>query len=57
MFAQEESVLSTAKLWTEEEPMNKKRSIIEKSNKSGSTIEPCGTPKMIFSKLLYVLFI
>ena len=28
-----------------------------KSNRSGPTIEPCGTPVMIFSKLLYVLFI
>ena len=36
--------------------MKKKRSLIEKSNRSGSTIEPCGTPE-IFSKLLYVLVI
>ena len=32
-------------------------SLIEKLNRSGPTIEPCGTPEMIFSKLLYVLFI
>ena len=37
--------------------MKKKRSLIKKSNRSGPTIEPCGTPVMIFSKLLYVLFI
>ena len=56
-FAQAESVLSSAKLWIEEDSMKKKRSLIEKSNRSGPTIEPCGTPVMIFSKLLYVLFI
>ena len=37
--------------------MKKKRSLMGKSNRSGPTIEPCGTPVMIFSKLLYVLFI
>ena len=37
--------------------MKKKRSLTEKSNRSGPTIEPCGTPEMTFSKLLYVLFI
>ena len=57
MFAQAESVLSSAKLWIEEDSMKKKRSLIEKSNRSGPTIEPCGTPEMIFSKLLYVLLI
>ena len=57
VFAQAESVLSSAKLWIEEDSMKKKRSLIEKSNRSGPTIEPCGTPVMIFSKLLYVLFI
>ena len=57
VFAQAESVLSSAKLWIEEDSMKKKRSLIEKSNRSGPTFEPCGTPEMIFSKLLYVLFI
>ena len=57
MFAQAESVLSSANLWIEEDSMKKKRSLIEKSNKNGPIIEPCGTPEMIFSKLLYVLFI
>ena len=57
VFAQAESVLSSAKLWIEEDSMKKKRSLIEKSNRSGPTIEPCGTLVMIFSKLLCVLFI
>ena len=57
MFVQAESVLSSAKLWIVEDSMKKKRSLIEKSNRSGPTIEPFGTPEMIFSKLLYVLFI
>ena len=56
-FAQAESVLSSAKLWIEEDSMKKKRSLIEKSNRSGPTIEPCDTPEIIFLKLLYVLFI
>ena len=55
--AQAESVLSSAKLWIEEDSMKKQRSLIEKSSRIGQTIEPCGTPEMIFSKLLYVLFI
>ena len=29
----------------EEDSMKKKRSLIEKSNRSGPTIEPCGMPK------------
>ena len=37
--------------------MKKKMLLIEKSNRSGPTIEACYTPVMIFSKLLYVLFI
>ena len=57
MSAQAESVLSSAKLWIEEDSMKKQRSLIEKSSRIGQTIEPCGTPEMIFSKLLYVLFI
>ena len=57
VFAQTESVLSSAKLWIEENSAKKKRSLIEKSNRSGSTIEPCGMPEIIFSKLLFVLFI
>ena len=57
VFAQGESVLSSAKLWIEEDLMKKKRSLIEKSNGSGPTIEPCGRSVMIFSKLLCVLFI
>ena len=57
MFAQAESVLSSAKLWIEKDSMKKKRSLIEKSNRSGPAIEACGTPVIIFSKLLYVLFI
>ena len=57
VFAQAESVLSSAKLWIEEDSMKKERSLIEKSNRSGPTIEPYGRPVMIFSKWLYVLFI
>ena len=57
MFSQAESVLSSAKLWIEEDSMKKKRLLIEKSNRSGPAIEPCGTPVMIFLKWLYVLFI
>ena len=57
MFTQEENVLSSAKLWIEEDSLKEKRSLIEKSNRSGPTIEPCGTPVMTFSKLLYGLFI
>ena len=56
VFAQKESVLSSAKLWIEEDSVKKKRLLIEKSNRSGPTTEPCGTAVMIFSKLLYVLF-
>ena len=52
MFTQKESVLSTAKLWIEKESMKKKRSLIEKSNRSGPSTKPCGTPKKIFSELL-----
>ena len=55
--AQAESVLSSAKLWIEEDSVKKQRSLIEKSSRIGQTIEPCGTLEMIFSKLLYVLFI
>ena len=36
--------------------MKKTRSLIEKSNRSGPAIESCGTPVILFSKLLYVLF-
>ena len=57
VFAQAEGILSSAKLWIEEGSLKKKRSLNEKSNRSGPTVEPCGTPVMIFSKLLYVLFI
>ena len=57
VFAQAASVLWSARLWTEEEKKKKKGLLIEKSNRSGPTIEPCDTPVMIFSKLLYVLFI
>ena len=57
VFAQAESVLSSAKLWVEENSMKKKSSLIENPNRSGPTIEPCGIPVMIFSKLLYMLFI
>ena len=32
--------------------MKKKRSLIEKSNRRGPTIEPCGTPVMIM--LVYI---
>ena len=49
VFAQAESVLSSAKLWIEEDSMKKKRLLIEKSNRSGPTIEPCGTPVVIFT--------
>ena len=48
VFAQAESVLLSAKLWIEEDSMKKKRSLNEKSNRSGPTTEPCGTPVMIF---------
>ena len=51
MCAQAESVLSSAKLWIEEDSMKKQRSLIEKSSRIGQTIEPCGTLEMIFSKL------
>ena len=34
--------------------MKKKRLLIEKSYRSGPTIEPCVIPVMMFSKLLYV---
>ena len=57
VFAHAESALSSEKLWIEEDSLKKKRSLIEKSNRSGWTIEPCCTPEMIFSKLLYTLFI
>ena len=36
--------------------MKKKTSLIEKSNRSAPAMESCGTPAMIFLKLLYVLF-
>ena len=52
VFAQAEIVLPSAKLWIEADSMKKKMSLIEKSNRNGQTIEPCGTPEMIFSKLL-----
>ena len=52
VFAQAESVLSSAKLWTEEDPVNKKVFFFVKSNRSGPTVEPCCTPEMIFSKFL-----
>ena len=48
-----ESALSSAKLWVEKDSIKKKRSLIEKLNRSGPTIDPCGTSK----KLLFVLFI
>ena len=53
VFAQAESILSPAKLWTEEDSMKKKRSLLEESNRSGPTIDPCGTPVMVFSKLVF----
>ena len=56
VFAQAAIVLSSAKLWIGEGSMKKKRSLIQKSNRSGPTIEPCGTPVMIFSKLLCVVY-
>ena len=54
MFAQEESALSSEKLWIEEDSLKKKRSLIE--NRSGRTIEPYCTAEVIFSKVLYMLF-
>ena len=51
------SVLSSAKLWIEEDSMKKKRSLIEKSNRSGPTIEPCGTPVIdIFKVAVCVVY-
>ena len=38
MFALAESVLSSAKLWIEEDSIKKKTSLIEKSNRSGPTL-------------------
>ena len=38
VFAQAESALSSAKLWIEEDSVKKKRSLIEKTNRSGPTI-------------------
>ena len=35
VFAQTESLLSSAKLWIEEVSLKKKKSLIEKSNRSG----------------------
>ena len=54
VFAQEESALSSEKLWIEEDSLKKKRSLIE--NRSGRTIEHYCTAEVIFSKLLYMLF-
>ena len=37
--------------------IKKNRSSIDKLKSKGPTIEPCGTPEMISTKLLYMLFI
>ena len=56
VFSEAEILLSLVKLWIEEDSMKKKGSLIKKSNRSGPTIETCGIPEMIFSKLLIYCF-
>ena len=52
VFVQARCVWYLAKLWIDS--MKEKRSLIERLNGSGPTIDPCDTPKM---KWLYVLVI
>ena len=40
-------VLSSAKLWIEAISMKKNKSLMERLNKIGLSIEPCGTPEII----------
>ena len=40
-------VLSSEKLWIEAILMKKKKSLMDRLNKIGSSIEPCGTPEII----------
>ena len=57
VFAKPESVLPSAKLWTVAYCIKKKKSLKNATNKTGPTIEPCGTPEIISLKELLILLI
>ena len=57
LFTHAGSVLSSTKLWIVENLIKKNRLLTDKLKRIGPTIEPCDTPGMISSKLVYLLFI
>ena len=50
-------LLSSVKLWTDAIKINNKKSLKNRLNKVDPTIEPLGTPDIVFCKLLLSLFI
>ena len=57
VFAKLHRVLSSAKLWTDAFGIKKKKSLKKILNKIGPKIEPWGTPDIIVSNSLCLLFI